>query len=50
MRPDVERLVERMHRVMPAGDSQPTAGKPAPVAAHGEEHAAPAAAAHGEAH
>jgi len=50
MRPDVERLVERMHRVMPAGDSRPTAGKPAPAAAHGEEHAAPAAAAHGEAH
>jgi NADH-quinone oxidoreductase subunit M len=50
MRPDVERLVERMSRVMPAGDSQPTAGKPAPAAAHSEEHAAPAAAAHGSAH
>jgi len=50
MRPDVERLVERMSRVMPAGDSQPTAGKPAPAAGHGEEHAAPAASAHGEAH
>jgi NADH-quinone oxidoreductase subunit M len=50
MRPDVERLVERMSRVMPAGDSQPTAGKPAPAVAHGEEHAATAASEHGSAH
>jgi NADH-quinone oxidoreductase subunit M len=50
MRPDVERLVQRMSRVMPAGDSQPTAGKPAPATDHGEEHAAPAASEQGSAH
>ncbi|WP_066794818.1 NADH-quinone oxidoreductase subunit M [Sphingomonas soli] len=54
MRPDVERLVERMSRAAPAGDSQPTAGKPAPAGEHhgataAEDHQAPAAA-HGEAH
>ncbi|RYD96944.1 MAG: NADH-quinone oxidoreductase subunit M, partial [Sphingomonadales bacterium] len=54
MRPDVERLVERMSRAAPVGDSQPTAGKPAPAGEHhgapaAESHEAPAAA-HGEAH
>ncbi len=44
MRGDVERLMARIERARPAGDSLPTAGKPAP-AAHGE-HTAPAPAAH----
>jgi NADH-quinone oxidoreductase subunit M len=47
MRPDVARLVERIERAKPAGDSQPTPGNPAAAkAAHGDEHGAPAA--HGE--
>ncbi|MEZ0242478.1 MAG: NADH-quinone oxidoreductase subunit M, partial [Sphingomonas sp.] len=49
MRPDVERLVTRLDRAKPAGDSMVTAGKPAPKPAHGEGHEAPAAE-HGEAH
>jgi NADH-quinone oxidoreductase subunit M len=46
MRGDVERLMARIERARPAGDSLPTAGKPAPAAHH---ETAPAAA-HGEAH
>ncbi len=46
MRPDVTRLIERIERAKPVGDSQPTAGKPAAPAEHGAEHGA----AHGEAH
>ncbi|MCW3836827.1 NADH-quinone oxidoreductase subunit M [Sphingomonas canadensis] len=55
MRPDVTRLIERIERAKPAGDSQPTPGNPeAAKAAHGGEehgsgHAAPAES-HGEAH
>ncbi len=47
MRADTERLMARIERAQPKGDSLPTAGKPAP-AAHGEHAAAPAS--HGEAH
>ncbi len=50
MRPDVERLVARLERAKPAGDSLPTAGKPAPSEAHGEGHGEAAPEAHGEAH
>jgi NADH-quinone oxidoreductase subunit M len=46
MRGDVERLMARIERAKPAGDSLPTAGKPAPAA----HHEAVPAAAHGEAH
>ena len=50
MRPDVARLVERIERARPAGDSQPTPGNPAAAkAAHGDHHGAAPAAAHGEA-
>jgi NADH-quinone oxidoreductase subunit M len=49
MRADTARLVERVSRAAPPGDSQPTPGNPAAAAAapggHGE-----AASAHGEAH
>jgi len=46
MRPDVARLVERLDRAKPAGDSQPTPGNPA-AAAHGDAHGeAPAAEGH----
>jgi NADH-quinone oxidoreductase subunit M len=45
MRGDVEKLVARLERAAPAGDSLPTAGKPAPAVHH---EAAPVA--HGEAH
>jgi NADH-quinone oxidoreductase subunit M len=45
MRGDVEKLVARIERAAPAGDSLPTAGKPAPAVHH---EAAPVA--HGEAH
>jgi NADH-quinone oxidoreductase subunit M len=49
MRPDVARLVERIERARPAGDSQPTPGNPAAAkAAHGDHHGAAPAAAHGE--
>jgi NADH-quinone oxidoreductase subunit M len=49
MRPDVARLLERVERAKPAGDSQPTKGNPAAAAAaHGEEHAP--APAHGGGH
>ncbi len=48
MRGDVATLEARIARAAPAGDSLPTAGKPAAPAAH-HEAAAPAAA-HGEAH
>ena len=41
MRPDVARLVERMSRAAPAGDSKPTPGKAAPAEEH---HSAPAPA------
>ncbi|UZK66801.1 NADH-quinone oxidoreductase subunit M [Sphingomonas sp. M1-B02] len=50
MRPDTARLVERLSRAAPPGDSQPTAGKPAAAPAHVEGHAAPAEAAQGGAH
>ncbi|MET0248058.1 MAG: NADH-quinone oxidoreductase subunit M, partial [Sphingomonas sp.] len=50
MRPDVARLVERIERARPSGDSQPTPGNPAAAkAAHGDHHGAAPAAAHGEA-
>ncbi|WP_118857405.1 NADH-quinone oxidoreductase subunit M [Sphingomonas mesophila] len=45
MRADVGRLLERIERAKPAGDSRPTAGKPS--AAKADAHHAPAA---GEAH
>ena len=48
MRGDVATLEARIARATPAGDSLPTAGKPAAPAAHHE--AATPAAAHGEAH
>jgi NADH-quinone oxidoreductase subunit M len=35
MRADIGRVVQRMERVAPAGDSRPTPGKPVP-AAHDE--------------
>jgi NADH-quinone oxidoreductase subunit M len=40
MRPDVARLVERIERARPPGDSLPTPGHPAPAAPehHGEAH------------
>ena len=38
MRADVARLVERVDRARPIGDSQPTPGHAAPVALHGEAH------------
>jgi NADH-quinone oxidoreductase subunit M len=39
MRADVVRLVDRVHRAAPAGDSLPTAGKPvAPASAHEGAH------------
>jgi NADH-quinone oxidoreductase subunit M len=47
MRTDVARLVERLDRAKPAGDSLPTPGKPVAAPAHGEAHAAPEAAAGG---
>ena len=47
MRGDVATLEARIARATPAGDSLPTAGKPAAPAAH---EAATPAAAHGEAH
>jgi len=57
MRGDVEKLVARLERAAPAGDSLPTVGKPAPVAhheaapaAHAVEGASATASAHGEAH
>jgi NADH-quinone oxidoreductase subunit M len=55
MRADTARLVERLSRAAPAGDSQPTPGNPAAAAArsdHGEAagHAPAPASAHGEAH
>ncbi|HET7816068.1 MAG TPA: NADH-quinone oxidoreductase subunit M [Sphingomicrobium sp.] len=34
IRADVGRLVERLERVAPAGDSRPTAGRPAPAGGH----------------
>ncbi|MDF7773895.1 NADH-quinone oxidoreductase subunit M [Sphingomonas sp. AOB5] len=46
MRPDVSRLVERIERAKPAGDSQPTPGNPAAAKAAHDAHGAPAA--HGE--
>jgi NADH-quinone oxidoreductase subunit M len=50
MRADTARLVERLARAAPAGDSQPTPGNPA-AAAHGAGHgAAPEGPAHGGAH
>jgi NADH-quinone oxidoreductase subunit M len=39
MRPDTARLVERVARARPAGDSLPTTGHPAAPAAHGEASA-----------
>jgi NADH-quinone oxidoreductase subunit M len=51
MRGDTARLVERLSRAAPAGDSRPTPGNPAAAAAHGEGHGAPAqTGAHGGAH
>jgi NADH-quinone oxidoreductase subunit M len=50
MRADTARLVERLSRAAPAGDSQPTPGNPAAAPAHGEGHEAVAAPAHGGAH
>ncbi|HVJ01570.1 MAG TPA: proton-conducting transporter membrane subunit, partial [Sphingomonas sp.] len=54
MRADTARLVERVARALPKGDSQPTPGNPAAAAAHGHGeaagHAPATASAHGEAH
>jgi len=54
MRADTARLVERVSRAAPAGDSRPTPGNPAAAAApgHGEAagHAPAEASTHGEAH
>jgi NADH-quinone oxidoreductase subunit M len=43
MRADTARLVERVSRAAPAGDSKPTPGNPAAAPAHGEGHGAAAA-------
>jgi NADH-quinone oxidoreductase subunit M len=43
MRADVGRLLERVERATPAGDSRPTAGKPQAPAHAAEKHAAPEA-------
>jgi NADH-quinone oxidoreductase subunit M len=48
MRADTARLVARLERAAPAGDSKPTPGHPAAAPAHGEAHGA--APAHGGAH
>ncbi len=57
MRGDVQKLVARLERAAPAGDSLPTVGKAAPAAhheaapaAHAPEGAPAEASAHGEAH
>lgn len=54
MRNDVATLLARIERAKPAGDSQPTAGKPVAPGAHGEhaeaESAEPKTAEHGAAH
>jgi NADH-quinone oxidoreductase subunit M len=50
MRADTARLVERLSRAAPAGDSKPTPGNPAAAPAHGEGHGTAAAPAHGGAH
>ncbi|TGX44220.1 NADH-quinone oxidoreductase subunit M [Sphingomonas naasensis] len=42
MRADTARLVERVSRAAPAGDSRPTPGNPAAAPAHGEGHGAAA--------
>jgi NADH-quinone oxidoreductase subunit M len=47
MRADTARLVERLSRAAPAGDSKPTPGHPA-ASKHGEAHGE--APAHGGAH
>jgi NADH-quinone oxidoreductase subunit M len=43
IRADVGRLLERVERATPPGDSRPTAGKPQAPAHAAEDHAAPEA-------
>ena len=50
MRADTERLLARIERAQPAGDSRPTPGTGIVPAAHAEGHSAPNTDAHGEAH
>ena len=50
MRADTERLLARIERAQPKGDSLPTPGTGIVPAAHAEGHSAPETDAHGEAH